>query len=88
VRVIGQQLTNFIGAKYSVPATVDTGTTGTTSYYANSVGIIGITTEIPANTPLYYGDRTGEPHGKDVVEHDVDYIQNVIAVMSNYLRVT
>lgn len=86
VSVIGQQLTNFIGAKYSVPTTVDTGTTSTTTYYANSAGIIGITTEIPANTPLYYGDRTGEPHGKDVVEHDVDYIQNVIAVMSNYLR--
>ena len=81
----GFQLMNFIGAKYSVLSERRDFVMNSAAWYANSIGVPSFLTEVPANCPLYYGDTTGDAHGEEVMRHDADFTQNVIAVMCNAL---
>lgn len=84
---VGKQVANYIGAKYSLKTTVQNVTAKTLVAYAGRQNNDGaILTEIPANTPLYYGDTVGEPHGEEVVKRGSDFIQNTLAVIGNYIE--
>lgn len=82
---IGDALMDFIGGKYSLDTDLHRMADGTAGKYAFLSGIMSTTTELPANTPLYYGDTVGDPHGEEVVKRDSDFTQNVIAVICEIL---
>ena len=86
IKVLGYQIANYIGARYSLATNVDNNGANTMAWYGNSIGVPSALTEIPANTPLYYGDTIGEVHGQEVVKRDVDYIQNVLAVICDFIK--
>ena len=83
MKTLGRQMLNYIGEKYSLETTFGAFPySNISASYAYSNGInLSALTEIPANTPLYYGDTTGEVHGTEVVERCVDFLQNVIATL-------
>ena len=89
MKTLGYQLVNYIGAKYSLETSCQNSAEKTSSYYSTMTAKVpGFTTELPPNTPAYYGDTVGEPHGEETMKRCVDYVQNVFAVMVNFLMET
>lgn len=84
-RCIGLQMLDYIGAKYSLKTGIMSVVAKSAAWYSYINHKTTISTEIPANTPLYYGDTIGDVHGEEVMKRGADFIQNAFATTCNLL---